>query len=261
MNGESVEAFITRLKVLAKDFDYKGQKNEQLRDQLVFGCRDDQLREKFFREEDMTLEEAEKIVAAHQASMKQMAIFKDGGMQETVHKCVQKKSMKMPNTVKSSVPESTTPSKQLKPCRFCGTRHVWRKEECPAYGKKCTKCNTENHSANVCRKRQPRTPAKPAVHGVQVDADDSEPEVHHVMRVKDQSNEKDILVSMLVFGKPVEFQVDCGASVNVIPQHVIPNIPLQPCSTILLMYEYSHTKLCTLGKCRFVIVNPNQNQH
>ena len=37
-SGETVDAFITRLKVLAKDCDFKVHRDERLRDQLVFGC-------------------------------------------------------------------------------------------------------------------------------------------------------------------------------------------------------------------------------
>ena len=259
MSGEPVEAFITRLKVLMKDCDYKAQKNEQLRDQLAFGCRDDALREKFFREEDLTLEDAEKIAAAHQATLKQMAIFKDGDMQESVHKFVQKKATKKPNIIQSPAPESTTTSsKQLRPCKFCGTKHIWKKEECPAYGKKCSICNKENHSAIKCRKRKQKSPTKTAVRGVQEDADDdSDGEMQYVMRVADQSNESKVFVAMLVCGKDVEFQIDSGASVNVLPQHIIPNVPLQPYNIVLDMYN--HAKLHTVGKCRIVITNPRTN--
>lgn len=71
-SGESVEAFILRLRVLAKDCDFKAEREDCLLDQLVFGCQDNVLREKFFREEELTLAVAEKIAIVHQA------IFQDG---------------------------------------------------------------------------------------------------------------------------------------------------------------------------------------
>ena len=42
-------------------------------------------------------------------------------------------------------------------CQFCGECHEFRKELCPAYGKRCSKCGRENHNAkNVPEKCQVR---------------------------------------------------------------------------------------------------------
>ena len=39
----------------------------------------------------------------------------------------------------------------MKQCKYCGTNHNLR--QCPAYGKKCSKCNMKNHFAKMCRSR------------------------------------------------------------------------------------------------------------
>jgi hypothetical protein len=41
-------------------------------------------------------------------------------------------------------------NQQLKNCKFCGNDHVWNKEKCPAFGKKCVKCEKLNHFASMC---------------------------------------------------------------------------------------------------------------
>ena len=42
-------------KIILKECDYGDEKEKQLRDQIVFGCREDSLRDKFFREAALTL--------------------------------------------------------------------------------------------------------------------------------------------------------------------------------------------------------------
>ena len=38
-----------------------------------------------------------------------------------------------------------------KACGYCGRTHdVSKPENCPAFGKRCNKCNKQNHFANVC---------------------------------------------------------------------------------------------------------------
>lgn len=36
-------------------------------------------------------------------------------------------------------------------CKYCWKIYPWRKDLCPAYGKKCIKCGRFNHFASVCK--------------------------------------------------------------------------------------------------------------
>ena len=83
--GEQLDAFITRLKIILKECDYGDEKEKQLRDQIVFGCREDSLRDKFFREAALALQMTIHICTAHQASQKQMNSFRED-RDETVAK-------------------------------------------------------------------------------------------------------------------------------------------------------------------------------
>ena len=44
-------------------------------------------------------------------------------------------------------------SNNLKSCQFCGTKHWWGSESCPAYGSTCNNCQMKNHFTNVCKKQ------------------------------------------------------------------------------------------------------------
>ncbi|XP_045166313.2 uncharacterized protein LOC123529833 [Mercenaria mercenaria] len=46
-------------------------------------------------------------------------------------------------------------SSKLK-CKYCGKLHPWRKDLCPAYGKKCIKCGKFNHFASACKSNEQR---------------------------------------------------------------------------------------------------------
>ena len=110
--GERLDAFITRLKIIMKECDYGDEKDKQLRDQIVFGCREDSLRDKFFREAALTLQMTIHICTAHQASQKQMNSFRED-RDETVAKIRETKPADRQRKYKS---ENT----QIRECKFCG---------------------------------------------------------------------------------------------------------------------------------------------
>ncbi|XP_068243843.1 uncharacterized protein [Palaemon carinicauda] len=149
---------------------------------------------------------------------------------------------------KSSKPN--VPTSKLRPCKFCGEKHKWRKEKCPAHGKKCIKCGNYNHYAVKCKSSKINY-----VSGNDNDFDENssdESECEYLLRVcskKDKIIEADFEVN----GKVIKFQVDCGASVNVIPQYLIPNVNLKPCDTTLEVWTLDTVR--PKGKCRLVIRN------
>ena len=69
---ETLEAYMTRLKILIKDCNYDDQRDKQLRDQVVFGCADDKLRQKLFEVDNLTLTKTLEICVDYQASKRQM---------------------------------------------------------------------------------------------------------------------------------------------------------------------------------------------
>ncbi len=48
--------------------------------------------------------------------------------------------------------------------KFCGKKHLWKKEECPTWGKTCAKCGERNHFAGMCGKPPPSTRKKDKKH-------------------------------------------------------------------------------------------------
>ncbi|XP_068224326.1 uncharacterized protein [Palaemon carinicauda] len=265
--NETLETYVTRWKILVKDCNYGNQRDKQLRDQVVFGCTEDKLRQKLFEVEDLTLEKTLDLCVAFQASKRQMDVIKSTTRQtnDSVAE-VREKSRREKTTdsrhnadhdgrpryennegrPKSSKP--SVPTNKLRPCKFCEEKHEWRKEKCPAHGKKCIKCGNHNHYAVKCKSRKINY-----VSGNDNDFDvnsSDESECEYLLRVcskKDKLIEADFEVN----GKVIKFQVDCGASVNVIPQYLIPNVNLKPCDTTLEVWTLDTVR--PKGKCRLVI--------
>jgi len=60
---------------------------------------------------------------------------------------------------------------------------------------------------------------------------------------------------MKVGGQPVRFQVDSGATCNVISKNILPKqCQVTPCTQVLNMFNGS--KMQTIGKCRVPLLNP-----
>ena len=92
-----------------------------------------------------------------------------------------------------------------------------------------------------------------AVYAIDSDEDQEEISVVQVQAMKDKA----VFAGMLVQQKPVRFQVDCGASANILPYKHVGNVDLSPCSQSLVMWN--GTKVKTMGTCALPVVNPRNN--
>ena len=85
-------------------------------------------------------------------------------------------------------------------------KHVWNKN---TYGTTCSKCGRENHFAARClvRNKNPRQQLKNVnvVKMIQI-------------LIADKINDKAVMAPMEVTGKIVQFLIDPGASVNILPR-------------------------------------------
>lgn len=120
-------------------------------------------------------------------------------------------------------------------CKFCGKMHDRQKMKCPAFGKRCKKCGKENHFAVTCRSKVSHREQRKKVHAVaEQDSDSCEDimtvtavtqEVEAVNHIKDtkmtQKETQQLFAGMMINDNLVNFQIDCGATCNVIPIHML----------------------------------------
>ena len=102
-------------------------------------------------------------------------------------------------------------------CRFCGRKHKFVKELCPAWGKTCSNCQKLNHFAAKCRgepKQQPR-----GVNSLMYPSEASN--VFGVLQVSAIHLRPEQTITLQLSSKnAIRFQIDNGADCNVLPLHV-----------------------------------------
>ena len=139
-------------------------------------------------------------------------------------------------------------------CKYCGQTHAQGRKACPAYGQECRtrKCKKKNHFAKVCRSSH--------AHAHEIISDtDSAASIEHIDVTSEVSmvqGKRKIFASMLVIGsgKTVNFHVDTGSSVNIIPASVLSaDAEITPTTTILK--SWSGNLIKPVGECRVLIRN------
>ena len=247
--GESFECFLAAIRTLVKTCNYcQNCLDSILRDRIVVGIRDSETQQTLLREDKLTLEKCVTICkAAENASIQYKALRPD-----SVNKVSRNGTRHRRKSTKTHAKESAKvkgPS-QEKECLFCGLNHVLKKKLCPAWGKTCTTCHQQNHYAVKCPQKSKQTYKKT----YQVDAASSEEE--WVNLVEHNKTMKDIKCKMLLGDQEVVFQIDTGASLNLLPAKYATNV--SPTAKKLRMWNDS--ELTPLGTSRVSIRNPKNRK-
>ena len=250
---ENIDTYVTDLRMLSSTCNFGQIRDSLIRDRIVCGIIDSGLRERLLREDNLTLDKCLQLCRATELSRENSRTLAGHTMEE-VHM--------MKNTAKQDKGNTVS-------CKFCGNTHERDKNKCPAYGKKCKKCGKENHFAVKCKTKQEKDKGK-RVHNVT--EQDSE-QYEDIMTVttteiltvtgKEASNDKtknsQLFAGMLIGKELVKFQIDCGASCNVIPVNLLsPDTQLESTKTVLVMYN--KTRLHPLGKCKVKVRNPRNQK-
>lgn len=139
--------------------------------------------------------------------------------------------------------ESTTndQGRVMTGCSNCGRTH--KRMQCPAFGVRCDNCNRMNHYARMCRSAR-------RVYAVQEDSTD---------QVISQINNlgSDWTVKLKINNSWINFKLDTGADVNVLPNRFLDSIDLKESDltkTSIKLRGYSGDNIIVIGKC-FLKVN------
>ncbi|XP_055542780.1 uncharacterized protein LOC129728368 [Wyeomyia smithii] len=253
---ETVEEFVKRLKKKALACGYAAdQQGELLKDRLVAGVRDHQVRKELLKAGDISVDDMAKKIKEHQ-QIEELA----------------KKYERM--TTASEPPRDTfkltTTKEMMNNCKYCGTKHQKDKNKCPAFGKKCHECGKFNHFKRVCRgktakmKSRTRNVRQIAENTENTESSDDEEECEFVDIAKiDGDNMMDagkIMVQLKIVDstgatKPLDIQVDTGARVNVLSyrdlKRVAANVNI--CSTKIKLRCYSGKIITPKGKAELEI--------
>ena len=179
-----------------------------MRDRLLFGIRDNKVRECLLREPRLTLAKTDEICRAAESVDAQMKTITDGSntLVNTV-KSQDGQKDKQNQQGKQTVPPSKP---DIPECWHCGCKHDTHKRElCPAFGKVCNRCHKPNNFAKKCRS----TAGRGSVRTV----DENTDKVFPMQSATAGLDDSQLVTLKLPSGNFIRFQVDTGAQYNVLP--------------------------------------------
>ena len=123
-------------------------------------------------------------------------------------------------------------------CKFCGYKHPFTQpSRCPAFRKRCVKCNKEGHFAQICKgnvKKDSQVDSveqeNPFVEGLKEDNQD----VHtyfgsvELGSISDNRKTNKSLITVKIAGRDVWMKADTVAEATVIPYHLYKEITKKP---------------------------------
>ena len=255
--GESFEAFHAAIRTLIKTCNFcEDCIDSILRDRIVIGIRDADTQTTLLKERKLTLKQTVDLCkAAENASYQGRAL-----RPEAVHKL----SSTKPKSSKGKPPGHThgkgrpyVPPRDPRDtgpreCKYCGRIHMTKKELCPAWGKTCTSCKRDNHFAVKCTEKRFRR-----VHLVDEVEEGSDEEWINAVHTKGSTQLK---CRMLVEGKEVIFQVDTGATLNLLPVKDVDNFNAAIAPTTRTLQMWNNSTEIPLGVSRISLRNPKNNK-
>ena len=154
--GESFSDYMLALRELSSRCNFGKYCNNcealQLRDRVTTGLRDSTTIEKLLAVgSSLTLPKVKEICEADESAKEECAV-----VTSSVNFLRRKTS-----AYKASKKNPPHPSSTTKECIFCGRKHEFKKERCPAFGKTCANCHGKNHFAVKCRKAKKAIRSKP----------------------------------------------------------------------------------------------------
>ena len=274
-SSESFDGFVTELRKLIKSCDYGQLEDSILKDRIVIGIKDDATRRKLLQTRKLDLAQAIDICRASETATKHL---KEMASTAEVHKVDMRRRRSSSSPRRQEYDSDARPrsrddrsarrdsrgftketQRYLKKCKYCGKEHEFRKELCSAYGKVCKKCGYKNHHASVCNSRGATRKQECKLVDDESDTD-SIFAVHNAGPLK-----RKLFANLLIQGTPIKFQLDCGATINLLPLSIAKGVfgdrykkAIRPAESILTLYDGS--VLETVGMATVTVDNPKNEE-
>ena len=233
-----------------------------IRDRIVVGIKDNGSHKRLLQEAKLTLNTCIVICRSSEATAAQLQAM--GTQEDLKFVADDKQKFKSPEANKNQ----DKGGKAVISCKFCGKKHVRSKEDCPAWGKSCSRCRGKNHFAVKCTKpsKSSRPPKKKMktrkpVHAMQEDSSCEEYLLTVSAESLDSVDSQKLYAKMVVNGHDTQFQLDSWGNSSYTLQESIRKfvmaLKLKASEAILSMYN--GTEICPLGKRRISLRNPKNN--
>lgn len=214
-DAESVQQFVAALHKLSIHYKFGNYLKTALRNQFVFGLSNKKAQARLLERKDLDFDEAVKTAVTMELSEKSSAQMKAGHStvisidylkagKKSEGKNAEDKRVNQ-NAKKTSGHRQSNYSAKNKPktnnkCFRCGRSHL--ASECTLSREiKCHNCGKQGHLRTVCFKRSSATN-----------------QLEEIMSLEHTDHRNKFLISLLVEGKSMTFEVDSGAAVTVLSE-------------------------------------------
>ena len=209
---EPVMAFIEDLQKRADLCAFGELRDQMVHTQIVAGLPDSQLRRRLMANDDLTLDQVIAQAKSAEITKQQDQILQDNAstsvdVSEVHDKKFQQPKQSYPKTKKKSPAKTQT----QKPCYKCGTQPSHPPYRCPAKDATCNLCKKKGHYAKVCKSSK-------RIHRVDNDSDDDISVMTIGTSVNTFGNSKKWQTSLVIGKATINFKIDTGADVTVIPE-------------------------------------------
>ena len=265
------------MKLLATTCNFGDLKDSLVRDRIICGIQDKQLREDLLKDPCLDLQRCLDTCRAAELSKERSKTLEESEHVNSLRdqikrgkafgnkRCekVDKRREKFERREKSENDrrenertEYDAYRKETKKCKYCGGIHRPGKQNCPAFGKRCSYCGIMNHFASQCM-------AKANVNVVETEGESDEEycltldsidesEMISVHATSDHEYSKKLFATINLGNSPVKFQLDSGATCNLEDWN-----ELTPTRKWLTMYN--NTIMKPLGTCAMEVLNPKNS--
>ncbi|KAK3928666.1 hypothetical protein KUF71_016890 [Frankliniella fusca] len=278
--GQTFDQFLAEARKRLKDCKFGELEDSLLRDRIVEGIRDHGLRTALLRNADLDLNTAVKDCRAAEQSKAYSKEMKDEEEVKTdANRFFKKKFRKTSSYGKSdwksgkqrSNDDESSHQSKFK-CSKCSYSHDYGK--CPAYGKTCVRCGEKNHFQSRCPSEK-----KSKIHALQVN--DEENNDREESECSSNSGDEDCFMyadsvvtvnsvkteyrqDLRVEGKVVNFKLDPGASMSILPLKVFKELKtkkrLKNCNIMIKPYGRKAQAFPALGSVELVCQIPKQTE-
>ena len=264
-SGETFDKYLTELRLLEKTCDFGTLSDSLLRDRIVCGLSSSTLRERLLREPNPNLKQCIDICRASELSKERNKSLDNTDSVSRIN------SRKL--TSQDLKSDRHQESKPIKPCLYCGRQHEFGRAKCPAYGKSCNRCKGPNHFAVCCGKAPNSKPSsqKQVRSFHEVDYADESQYYEEISTLTthsdtvfsvDESYKRKLFATMSINNTDVKFQLDSGATCNVITSEVLQrshcDAEFSQTSKVLSMYNGTTVK--PIGHCKVKMTNPKNGR-
>ena len=205
--NDTCDQFLIRLRQSSAKCKFLDEE-DQIRGQLIDGCRDKRLRRRILEKGEITLPETIKIARTFELAALQEKLYESSLNDVEDTQQVQKVSTYKPNESKTT---HYAANNSFRCYRCNNSGHKSNDTNCPAKDKKCRKCDLVGHFAIVCKTKRN---AKDR-HVKQLVTEDSDPE--YLFNINESMDRKaGVTVTCEVGGIPADFLIDSGSTVNIV---------------------------------------------